>query len=37
MTIVAVAAIAASILANIFLLVQVNGMKDDSQHSKEVL
>jgi chromosome segregation ATPase len=37
MTIVAVAAIAASILANIFLLVQVNGMKDDAKHSNEVL
>jgi hypothetical protein len=37
MTIVAIAAIAASVLANIFLLVQVNGLKDDSQHSREVL
>ena len=37
MTIVAVAAIAASVLANIFLLVQVNGLKDESQHSREVL
>jgi uncharacterized phage infection (PIP) family protein YhgE len=37
MTIVAVAAIAASVLANIFLLVQVNGLKDDSQHAREVL
>jgi chromosome segregation ATPase len=37
MMVVAVAAIAASVLANIFLLVQVNGLKDDSQHSREVL
>lgn len=37
MTVVAIAAIAASVLANIFLLVQVNGLKDDSQHSREVL
>ena len=37
MTIVAVAAIAASVLANIVLLVQVNGLKDDYLHSKELL
>ena len=37
MAIVAVAAIAASILANIFLVVQVNGLKDDTQHAREVL
>lgn len=37
MTTVAVAAIVASIAANLFLLYQVNGLKDDSLHNKEVL
>ncbi len=37
MTIVAVAAIVASIAANLFLLYQVNGLKDESAHSREVL
>jgi uncharacterized phage infection (PIP) family protein YhgE len=37
MTIVAIAAIAASVLANIFLLVQVNGLKDDWKQKNEVL
>jgi hypothetical protein len=37
MTIVAVAAIVASIAANLFLLYQVNGMKDASAHTQEVL
>jgi len=37
MTIVAVAAIVASIAANLFLLYQVNGMKDESAHAREVL
>jgi chromosome segregation ATPase len=37
MMIVAVAAIVASIAANLFLLYQVNGLKDESAHSREVL
>lgn len=37
MTVVAVAAIVASIAANLFLLYQVNGLKDESAHSREVL
>jgi DNA repair exonuclease SbcCD ATPase subunit len=37
MTIVAVAAIVASIAANLFLLYQVNGLKDESAHAREVL
>jgi chromosome segregation ATPase len=37
MTTVAVAAIVASIAANLFLLYQVNGLKDDSLHKNEVL
>jgi chromosome segregation ATPase len=37
MTTVAVAAIVASVLANLFLLYQVNNLKDDSAHSREVL
>jgi chromosome segregation ATPase len=37
MTIVAVAAIAASVAANLFLLYQVNGLKDDTAHTRDVL
>jgi chromosome segregation ATPase len=37
MAIVAVAAIVASIAANLFLLYQVNGLKDESAHAREVL
>lgn len=37
MTTVAIAAIVASIAANLFLLYQVNGLKDESAHSREVL
>lgn len=37
MTTVAISAIVASIAANLFLLYQVNSLKDDSQHSREVL
>src|ERR1700742_4053428 len=37
MTIVAVAAILASIAANLFLLYQVNGLKDEDAHAREVL
>lgn len=37
MTVVAIAAIVASIAANIFLLYKVNNMQDDSAHSREVL
>src|ERR1700744_1571480 len=37
MMVVLVAAIVASIAANLFLLYQVNGLKDDSAHSREVL
>src|ERR1700742_3548179 len=37
MTTVAIAAIVASIAANLFLLYQVNGLKDDSAHQREVL
>ena len=37
MTTVAIAAIVASIAANLFLLYQVNGLKDDSAHSREIL
>lgn len=34
---VAIAAIVASIAANLFLLYQVNGLKDESAHAREVL
>jgi chromosome segregation ATPase len=37
MAIVAVAAIVASIAANLFLLYQVNGLKEESAHAREVL
>jgi chromosome segregation ATPase len=37
MMVVAIAAIVASIAANLFLLYQVNGLKDDTAHSREVL
>src|SRR5271170_1986302 len=37
MTTVAVAAIVASIAFSFFLLYQVNGLKDDTAHSREVL
>ncbi len=37
MTTVAIAAIVASIAANLFLLYQVNGLKDDSLKNKEIL
>jgi chromosome segregation ATPase len=37
MTVVAIAAIVASIAANIFLLYKVNNMQDDTAHSREVL
>jgi chromosome segregation ATPase len=37
MTVVAIAAIVASIAANIFLLYKVNNMQDDSAHAREVL
>ena len=37
MTTVAVAAIVASIAANLFLLYQVNSLKDDTAHSREVM
>lgn len=37
MAIVAVAAIVASIAANLFLLYQVNGLRDESAHAREVL
>ena len=37
MMIVAIAAIVASIAANLFLLYQVNGLKDETAHSREVL
>ena len=37
MTTVAIAAIVASIAANLFLLYQVNSLKDETAHSREVL
>jgi hypothetical protein len=37
MAIVAVAAIVASIAVNLFLLYQVNGLRDESAHAREVL
>lgn len=37
MTTVAIAAIVASIAANLFLLYQVNGLKDDFKHSNDTL
>jgi chromosome segregation ATPase len=37
MTTVAIAAIVASIAANLFLLYQVNSLKDDTAHSREVM
>jgi chromosome segregation ATPase len=37
MTTVAIAAIVASIAANLFLLYQVNGLKDETAHAREVM